>query len=511
MSIKITSSSGPNTIKSINFGTSTPKLSGSINVTYFNNLSSLYCASNGISAINGYENLEHLEYFICNDNLLSGEFPTLTGLNSIKWVYLHQNNLSGVVPEINSNTLEELRIYQNKFTRLPSNFSGTPNLIKLYTHSNNLSGDVPDLNGLLMLTDFSCETNNLTGAIPPFYNIPNLETFSCNNNNLNYMTPTLSGAPKLTRFLCQSNSLSGSIPPLNGLSALTNFQCQANPLTGTIPDFTDCPELVTFTATSTKLQYMPLDISGAPKLTTFNIFLNPSLSGTFPALSGNVDLVTIGAYGCSITGSIPDLSQNTKLATINAYNNKLSEFDGRFVSPTLGTLGLYNNRLTMTAVNNAISSVAVAGKSSGTRSLQLQLGTNSAPDFTTNVYTISAARVGVTGFPAGTFVHPANSYTVTANITGHNLLQGDIITASGITSTPANLFNRTTKVENVITPNQFTFTVPISSSSSVSSANSTTGRIRKSLTLDSVLYRYQQLTLPNSLGGLGWTVTINFP
>jgi hypothetical protein len=110
-----------------------------------------------------------------------------------------------------------------------------------------------------------------------------------------------------------------------------------------------------------------------------------------------------------------------------------------------------------------------------------------------------------TSWPASTFTRPANSYTVTANVTAHGFSENDAITINNITN-----FNTTSRVLSSINANQFTFTSPTSAATLLNSTTSTTGRIYKTLTSNTPLSSYQRLALPTTLGGLGWTVTITF-
>jgi hypothetical protein len=162
--------------------------------------------------------------------------------------------------------------------------------------------------------------------------------------------------------------------------------------------------------------------------------------------------------------------------------------------------------LSQSTVNGILSSFAAAGRNTGTRTLNI--GTNNAsPDFTTNCVKLTSARMGfITNWPANTFTRPANSFTVTARVSGHGLFQNDVITVNNIGTG----FNATSIVLSSIDINTFTYTSPTSAASILNSSASTTGRIYKTLTSNTPLSSYQRLTLPTNLGGLGWTTTIVF-
>jgi hypothetical protein len=540
MEFKLKSSNGEQVLRNINLGTSSPKLGGTVDISPFTNLNSLSCVSNGITGLTHKETQNNLQYLNLNDNALSGEF------NLAKF------------PD-----LKEIDVYLNSNLELKN--YGTHENLEVILARNTVINSFEDVSSKpeLRVFDFTANVDNqyksVSGDFPDFSNNVNLETIRINNTSLSATNPNFSSLNLLKALWIQNNILDGTITfpeEKNNLYEVninrTNFTGGHDSLgdypnlyrlfvsdnlvvTGKTPDFNNNPALEVVTFNNTSFTSVG-SITGAPNLIQFTFPNTAALSGPFPDLSynnklqtvflrnsnvsGNInslsalnDIVTFNVYSNpSITGSIPDLSQCNQLATLGVYSNGLTSFDSDVVPSTLGRFEAFGtNTLNQTSINKILSAVALAGRNAGTRILNIGGTTNSAPDFTTDVYTITSARVGVTGFPAGSFVRPANSFTVTASVTGHNLSQGDIITLNNINSSPANLFNRTSKVETVIDANQFTFTVPISSTSNVSSTNSTIGRIRKSLTEDSVLYRYQQLALPNSLDGLGWTVTIRFP
>jgi len=540
MTIQITPSSGQKSIRRINLGTSSPKLGGEVNISYFENLNSLSGVSNGITGLIHRPTQNNLEYLNLNDNALSGEF----GLDKF--------------PD-----LKEIDVFFNSNLEL-KNYGNHENIEVILARDTTINSfeDVSSNENLRVL-DFAASTNNryksISGDFPDFSPNINLETLRINNTSLSGTNPNFSSLSALRILWIQNNILSGTITfpeeksnlyevnintssYTNGQSSLGDypnlyrvFVTDNLVAQGQTPNFNNQPALEVATFNNSSFTSIG-SITGAPNLTQFTFPNTSALSGTFPDLSYNTNLqtvflrnsnmsgninslsalnniVTFNVYSNPlITGAIPDLSQCNQLTTLSVYGNSLSTFDSESVPSTLGRFEAFgSNTLNQASINKILNTVAIAGRDFGTRVLNIGGTTNSSPDFVTDVYTISGRSPGINGFPAGTFVRPADSFVVTATITGHNLLEGDIITLNNINSSPSNLFNRTSKVEDVIDSNQFTFTVPITSTSTVSSTNSTTGRIRKSLTQSSVLYRYQQLALPNNLGGLGWTVTIRFP
>jgi hypothetical protein len=232
-----------------------------------------------------------------------------------------------------------------------------------------------------------------------------------------------------------------------------------------------------------------------------------------PKFSGSVNITffpNLTSFVCkdndikNFTGS----NITTSLSVLNLSGNKLT------VLPILSSLGNFNasdNQLSQSTIHEILSSFAAAGRNSGTRVLNIGISTgttgNAAPDFTTNCVKLTSARVDITNWPAATFTRPANSYTVTAKVSGHGLFQNDVITVNNIGTG----FNGTSIVLSSVDVNTFTYTSPTSSASILNSSASTTGRIYKTLTSNTPLSSYQRLTLPTTLGGLGWTtVTIVF-
>ncbi len=136
----------------------------------------------------------------------------------------------------------------------------------------------------------------------------------------------------LTTFYCYNNQLTGSIPSLSANTALTTFVCYSNQLTGSIP-----------------------------------------------SLSANTALTLFYCHSNQLTGSIPSLSTNTALAIFSVYNNQLTDWTGGTVSATLGDFQAQNNLLTQVAVDAILAAFVAAGRSTGTRTLNLGGTGNATP------------------------------------------------------------------------------------------------------------------------------------
>jgi len=159
----------------------------------------------------------------------------------------------------------------------------------------------------------------------------------------------------LTNFYCYNNPLTGSIPSLSANTALTIFYCPNNQLTGSIPSL----------SANTALTYFRCDSN--------------QLTGSIPSLSANTALITFYCYSNQLTGSIPSLSANTSLAVFRCRNNQLTSWTDGTVSATLGDFQAQNNLLTQAAVDAILAAFVAAGRSTGTRTLNIGGTGNATP------------------------------------------------------------------------------------------------------------------------------------
>ena len=179
--------------------------------------------------------------------------------------------------------------------------------------------------------------------------------FYCFSNQLTGSIPSLSANTALTQFYCYSNQLTGSIPSLSANTALTQFYCFSNQLTGSIPS-----------------------LSANTALSVFSCYSN-QLTGSIPSLSANTALTQFYCFSNQLTGSIPSLSANTALSVFYCYNNQLTGWSGGTVSATLGDFQAQNNLLMQAAVDAILAAFVAAGRTTGTRILNLGGTGNAAP------------------------------------------------------------------------------------------------------------------------------------
>lgn len=174
-------------VTTINCGTSSPKLGGTISLSAFPNLLDFRCNNNDITAISGYAQNSNLRVIQFINNKVTGFLPSLSGLINLQDFRCQQNLLIGEIPSLSGlSNLQEFRCWNNTFT-----------------------GSIPSLNGLNNLRDFRCDNNQLTGSIPSLNGLNGLRFFYCRIN-------------QLTGFA------GGSVS-----NTLGNFQAQNNQLTST--------------------------------------------------------------------------------------------------------------------------------------------------------------------------------------------------------------------------------------------------------------------------------------
>jgi len=280
-------------ITNINCGTSSPRLSGSINLTNFPNITGFTCNSNDITSIFGYQNNTKLRTIAFSSNKITGSIPSLSANTDLVTYNCRSNLLTGSIPPL----------------------SGNRNLQFFYCHFNQLTGVIPNLNSNVQLEDFYCHENDLTGNIPNLNENLNLVEFYCHGNRLESHIPTLSSNTKLTVFHCYNNRLTqfagGSIP-----DTLGNFQAQNNTLSRNAVDAI----LSAFSATTRTVGTRILYLGGA--------------SNSIPSFTGGVITGSPGSnfsrVGTTVTANVPNHNHpNGSIVTIS--NTIQPEFRGTFI------------------------------------------------------------------------------------------------------------------------------------------------------------------------------------
>jgi len=189
---------------------------------------------------------------------------------------------------------------------------------------------------------------------------------------------SLISSSALTAFYCSTNQLTGSIPSLSANTALTLFSCYANQLTGSIPSLSANTALTVFSCHTNQLTGSIPSLSANTALSSFVCAIN-QLTGSIPSLSANTALTQFYCYANQLTGSIPSLSANTALTQFYCYANQLTGWTGGTVSATLGDFQAQNNLLPAASVNAILAAFVAAGRTTGTRILNLGGTGNAAP------------------------------------------------------------------------------------------------------------------------------------
>jgi Leucine-rich repeat (LRR) protein len=207
--ITLIPSNGFDQITEINCGTSTPKLSGSIDLSLFPSLINFTCINNDITSINGINAIAQLRTFSCQTNLLAGSIPSLVNNTQLQEFTCQTNEFTGSIPNINTNT--QLQVFR--------------------CSSNRLSGSIPNLNNLLNLVVFRCDAQKglirLTSSIPSISANTLLQDFRCNANQLTGFAGG-SVSNTLGDFQAQANQL-----PATAVNSILAAFVAANRTSGT--------------------------------------------------------------------------------------------------------------------------------------------------------------------------------------------------------------------------------------------------------------------------------------
>ncbi len=266
------STNGKGWVESINWGSDKPLSQWSgVQTDQEGNVVNLNLSKNNLSGTLPAEvgNLDHLEYFLIQDNPeLVGSIPAEIGdMASLVSLQANRNGFTGAIPaEItNNSTLRFLQLGFNSLVgSLPADFSAMVSLEHFDVSGNKeIVGSIPaSLGTLANLEVVMLNYNMLTGEIPStFGDLQKLHTFWADDNQLTGEFPAfMCKIPTLTYLMIRGNNLSGSIPAeIGNMKSIFDMDLSKNDFSGSIP-----AEL----ANLTTLKYLDL--------------YNNQLSGTVP-------------------------------------------------------------------------------------------------------------------------------------------------------------------------------------------------------------------------------------
>ena len=184
--INLNPEDGPSAVTKIDCGTSSPKLSGTIDVSAFENLQDLTCDGNHITEIAGFYDNPNIKIVLASQNKLTGTIPPLTGMPSLERYWVMVNEHTGGFPNINGlSKLGLINVGDNNLTgTLPADLQslGVPNLFRFNVYTNSFTGAIPDCAGMTKLQYVLADGNDLTdftGGVEP-----SLYRFMAQGNNL---------------------------------------------------------------------------------------------------------------------------------------------------------------------------------------------------------------------------------------------------------------------------------------------------------------------------------------
>ncbi|KAL5553305.1 hypothetical protein UlMin_040706 [Ulmus minor] len=202
--------------------------------------------------------LEQLEF---QNNQLTGPFPNLAGLGSLRVLLAHTNNFSSIPVNFftSLSSLENIKISYNPFSEwtIPDNVRSLTQLKYFSANKVNLIGKIPDFfgNGFASLTDLHLGMNGFEGELPASFVSSSIQTLWLNGNNLTGSIEVLHGMTGLTEVWLHGNKFTGPIPDVSNLTQLKAFSLRDNQFTGIVPSsLTSLPSLSVVNFTNNLLQ-----------------------------------------------------------------------------------------------------------------------------------------------------------------------------------------------------------------------------------------------------------------
>jgi Leucine-rich repeat (LRR) protein len=203
MSIAI-NTNAPNNILAINCGTSTPRLSGSVDITSFPNLTSFICLENDITAFSALDPMPSLLVLLLSSNKLTGTFY-LSGFSNLQNLDLRDNRFSNIQTAVMPTVLA-LNLDSNPLSGT-FNLDSYPNIVSLDLSNTSVSALNTSTGSLTSLQNLVARYADFTGTFDATI-FPNLTSLDLLWNGLTAV-PTFSVGNKIETLNLYYNPIVG--------------------------------------------------------------------------------------------------------------------------------------------------------------------------------------------------------------------------------------------------------------------------------------------------------------
>lgn len=270
--------------------------------------------------------LSSLRHMDVDGNLLTGTVPSeLFNLPALESVFLLNNRgLTGTIPEITSteSRLLSVSVYDCSLNgQIPTSLAKATDLKFFQAFNNSLTGTIPsELSNLPSLELLSLGANDLTGTVPTFAGQTNLEIVSLGENSLTGTIPAMiASLPSLRILYLQDNQLTGTVPSNIGtMQTLENIWLFNNRLVGALPTFYSNPDTLQQVFLGNNRfsgGIIPLLQMGPSSIVFLDLGGNPELSGNVPSIiSSFSSLIHFNVSYTGLSGTIPETISSLNLS-----------------------------------------------------------------------------------------------------------------------------------------------------------------------------------------------------
>lgn len=290
-------------------------------------------------------NMEYLELFRVQNDLLTGSIPPEFGeISTLQNLFPQNNYLSGEVPWEELGKLENFRRFQPRFNFLSGEMPSWmgeddedgnpyfPVIERLFLASNQFSGQIPaSLGNRQTLERFVIDNNRFTGPIPDWSHLENIAFYFIGNNDFDPgpIPEMIRNWDNIERIGLANTNRTGTIPEWFGeLTSLERLMQGGiggeDEIGGEIPSSMQfLPNLWDFSLSGGNFSGpIPDWIANMPSLEIVD-FQDIDFEGQLPASFGNVaDMRRIFISGTQIEGGIPESWQSlSRMEVIELSNN----------------------------------------------------------------------------------------------------------------------------------------------------------------------------------------------